>query len=90
MEERPIKTARNTIMSLLAATTLALGTVGCVVEEEPPELPPAESMSADISSVDNAPPAAKNAALQGDGQYTNFANGWVLIAKVSDHPYKEL
>jgi hypothetical protein len=75
-----MKTARNTISSLIAASAMVLGTVGCA--EQPPELPPVASMSADISSVDSAPAIAKNAALQGDGEYTNFANGWVRVALV--------
>jgi len=69
----------NIIVSLAASAALLLGSVGCVQEEQPPELPPVGTMSTELSSVNSAPQAAKNADPALMGEYSNFANAWVRV-----------
>jgi len=71
---------RKQISSTLTACAFLAASLGaCVAQEDPPELPPVGSMQANIEGPSSAPPIAKNAPLEGDGTYTNFANAWVRV-----------
>ena len=65
----------STVGSLLICSMISLG----CAQEQPPELPPVESMSADVSAMEAAPFAARNANPDGTGEYSNFANAWLRV-----------
>jgi hypothetical protein len=66
-----------TLTALITASALTVAT-GCV-QEEPPDLPPVGTMTAELGTMQDAPPAAKNADPAVAGDYANFANAWVRV-----------
>jgi hypothetical protein len=69
----------NTIVSLVAGTALLVGSLGCVQEEQPPELPPVGTMQTELGTIESAPQVAKDADPDALGDYSNFANAWVRV-----------
>ncbi len=69
----------NTIVSLVASAALLVGSMGCMQQEQPPELPPVGTMKAELGTVESAPQAAKDADPDAVGDYSNFANAWVRV-----------
>lgn len=63
-----------------AALLLAVLALGCADDSLPqPKIPPVQSMTADLSGLESAPPLAKQANPAGITAYTNFANAWVRV-----------
>lgn len=69
----------SNILALVASTALVSASLTGCVQEQPPELPPVGSLTANIEVVEAAPDEAKNADPAGVGDYTNFANAWVRV-----------
>lgn len=68
------------VTTSVAASLLAVLAVGCADESLPqPKIPPVQSMSADLTGLESAPPLAKQANPAGITAYTNFANAWVRV-----------
>ena len=68
---------KTTLTALMTASALALATA--CVQEEPPDLPPVGTMTAELGTMEDAPAAAKNADPAVAGDYANFANAWVRV-----------
>lgn len=65
------------LLSAFLITTLST-TFACQ-QEEPPELPPVSSLTANLEGPESAPTMAKNADLELEGDYRNFANAWARV-----------
>ena len=82
MEEQDMTHHRSIITRTtglaLAIALISSQAAGCV-QEEPPELPPVTSLTANLSAPESAPLEAKNADPAGAGDYSNFANAWVRV-----------
>ena len=72
--------ARASPVNLLLLATL-LGP-GCDTDEggdAAPELPPIATLQADLSGIESAPLAAKQASPTTTGNYSHFANAWLRV-----------
>ncbi len=69
----------------IACFSLLLGTACIKGEDDSPDLPPAESLSVDLSVLNSAPVGAKNAPTgqtAAPEDYLNFANAWARVKVV--------
>lgn len=66
------------------AVSLAAFATGCADDTLPqqPEIPPSASMTADLTGLEAAPVAAKQASPTAESTFAHFANAWVRVKVV--------